>query len=84
MVEGLNSVINSAEFTNELLNKFVVKTASSFGISGFVFDIREDENITLKADITDHFVEDNSTIQDHISLKPIKISLRGFVGDLRH
>ena len=82
MIEGINSVIDSAKFTKNLLDKFIVKTSSSIGISGFVFDILQDENISLTAEITDHFVEDNSVIQDHISLKPIRVSLRGFVGEL--
>jgi hypothetical protein len=52
------------------------------GIEGFLFDIPLTENATFAAQITDHFAEDNSTIQDHIALEPIRITLTGKVGEL--
>lgn len=64
------------------LNKYIVSPASVFGIAGFVFDVQGDTTATLSADITDHYVEDNSTIQDHMAVKPIKVTLRGYVGEL--
>ena len=53
-------------------------------ISGavYLFDTRDEEEATLESDITDHWVEDNTARQDHIGLKPITISLSGYVGEL--
>lgn len=53
------------------------------GIAGFVFDIVTEDGAELTADITDHYVEDNSAIQDHIALKPEIVTVRGLVGELR-
>jgi len=65
-------------------NKYIVTPVNAFGLGGFVFDI-EGENITeINTDITDHFVEDNSAIQDHIGVRPVEITLRSYVGELVH
>jgi hypothetical protein len=52
------------------------------GIGGWMFDIPMGESIDLDADITDHYVENGSFITDHIVLKPIIITLRGYKGEL--
>jgi hypothetical protein len=49
---------------------------------GFLFDIPESESLQLKAQITEHYVEDNSAMQDHISIAPISITLTGKIGEL--
>lgn len=48
----------------------------------YVFDTRGEESASLESDITDNWVEDNTTMQDHIGLKPMTITLRGYVGEL--
>ena len=78
----LDTVLNQADITSNLVNKFVVSPVVNLGIAGFEFDIFEEHKIESQAEITDHFVEDNSTIQDHIAIKPDKITLRGFVGEV--
>lgn len=52
------------------------------GIDGFVFDIDGDYETTLTSDITDHYVEDNTAIQDHIALRPVYLYLKGYIGEL--
>jgi len=54
------------------------------GIAGFVFDIPISEQLQLNSQITDHWLEDNSAIQDHIALEPVRITLTGEVGELIH
>jgi len=53
------------------------------GIAGYVFDIVGEESMELNSDITDHYVEDNTSIQDQISLKPEKFTVRGMVAELK-
>ena len=48
----------------------------------YIFDTRSDESVDLQSDITDNWVEDNTTRQDHIALKPIQFTLSGYVGEL--
>ena len=52
------------------------------GIGGLIFDLPETESLQLKAQITEHFVEDNSAMQDHIAISPRSITLTGKVAEL--
>lgn len=52
------------------------------GIAGLIFDLPETESLQLKAQITEHFVEDNSAMQDHIAISPRSITLTGKVAEL--
>lgn len=46
------------------------------------FNYEGENTVSLESDITDHFVEDNTAIQDQISLKPEVITVHGFVGEV--
>lgn len=48
----------------------------------FVFNYEGEQTSTLTSDITDHFIEDNTAIQDQIALKPEEITTHGFIGEL--
>ena len=60
----------------------LIKNQGIKGIQGFVFDIPLENAVTLHASITDHYVEENYAIQDHISLEPLRIRASGRVGEL--
>lgn len=47
-----------------------------------LFNYEGEQNVTLTSDITDHFIEDNTAVQDQIALKPIIITVQGYVGEL--
>ena len=46
-----------------------------------LFSIIESNQIEATASITDHYVEDNSARQDHMSLAPLKYTLSGLVAE---
>lgn len=50
--------------------------------STFLFHYEEEQKVRLESDITDHFVEDNTSLQDQIALKPVTVSTNGFIGEL--
>jgi len=50
----------------------------------FLFDYEGENTITLTSEITDHYVEDNYAISDHIALAPEIITTQGFVGELNN
>jgi hypothetical protein len=52
------------------------------GMGGFLFDISLDDSVDLVSEITDHFVEQNSAIQDNIALRPETITVSGLVAEL--
>lgn len=51
------------------------------GIAGFKFHIVQQEQIKLHNDVTDHYVDTNRPVQDHIAPKPVTITLRGLQGE---
>lgn len=82
-------IINASSETSlkslisNVINQFVVRPLKgSTGISGFIFDVLGDEEIELSSEITDHYVEENYAVQDHIALRPRRFTVRGYVGEL--
>lgn len=51
-------------------------------ISSFAFDYEGDDEVMLGNEITDHWVEDNNAVQDHIGVKPVMITLKGRISEL--
>lgn len=49
---------------------------------GFLFHYEGENKVTVKSDITDHYIEDNTAIQDQCALHPEIISVTGFIGEL--
>jgi hypothetical protein len=47
-----------------------------------IFNYEGEQKVSLTADITDHYIEDNTAIQDQIAIKPTIITTHGFVGEL--
>lgn len=47
-----------------------------------LFHYEGENTATLESDITDHFIEDNTAIQDQWSLKPELVTVHGFIGEL--
>lgn len=75
-------MVSNVQILLDSVNQYVVRPVNAFGLGGFVFDIEGETKVDLSTEITDHFLEDNSTIQDHIAIKPKKITLKSFVGEL--
>ena len=79
--------INKKELAQSMLKKTVdagnavVNILGATGIAGFKFHVPESETVKFESDITDHYTDTNSAIQDHIALKPVTITSTGLVGD---
>lgn len=50
--------------------------------SSFVFHYEGEQKVHVESDITDHYIEDNTALQDQIALKPVTITTQGFIGEL--
>lgn len=48
----------------------------------FLFNYYGENTVLIESDITDHFVEDNTALQDQIALRPELITGQGFIGEL--
>lgn len=92
MVTQINvgQIDNSAAAENGLsfaqiqdsFSKFIVTPLNAFGLGGFLFDVEGETASDLSSEITDHYLEDNVAVQDHIALKPQTVTLSGYVGEL--
>lgn len=56
--------------------------AGGRGINGWVFDIPTGESLTSKVNISKHYTENGSVINDHAVNEPDEITLTGLVGEL--
>ena len=82
---GLLSDLNigsSLSNITSIVNQYVVSPLAAFGVAGFVFNALGESQATLSADITDHYAEDNKAIQDQIAIRPKRVTLKGYVGEL--
>lgn len=77
-----NSVQNGRGYIDSLVNNYIIKPRHARGINGFIFDYEGETNLQLQAEITDHYSENNVAIQDHIAIRPVRITLRGYQGEL--
>jgi hypothetical protein len=80
--DSIATLRNTTSFVNKIKQSAVVKPDNFKGFGGFVFDIVDSDGIRLESDITDHYIEDNTAINDHIALKPEIITVIGFSGEL--
>lgn len=84
-ISGASSAINIGGSALSLVgmgSALITGSNLKRGIEGFLFDIPLTDNVTYSAQITDHYTEDNNTIQDHIALDPVRITLTGKVAEL--
>jgi hypothetical protein len=65
-------------------NSLLLPPSGAEGISGFIFDVPGEDSIVLNSDITDHYAENNSFVNDHVVLRPIEITLSGYMGPLSY
>lgn len=47
-----------------------------------LFHYEGEQTASLESDITDHYIEDNTAIQDQIALRPETVTTHGFIGEL--
>lgn len=79
---GNDAAQNGRGYIDTLVNNYIIKPRHSRGINGFVFDYEGESSLNMQAEITDHFAENNIAVQDHIAIRPTKITLRGYQGEL--
>lgn len=85
---GIQGVLGSITAGTAIANAFLVFLQKvNYDVKGddnvgFLFNYRGEDTVELKSDITDHYSEGNSALQDHIALAPEKITLRGYIGEL--
>jgi len=82
ITDNITDGISNFTQVKDAFNKYLVTPLNNFGLGGFVFDVEGDTVVNLSADITDHYTEGNFSVQDHIAIRPKKITLKNYVGEL--
>lgn len=72
---GSTSAIASSLGLNNILN---------LAPKSLLFHYEGEQTASLESDITDHFIEDNTAIQDQIALRPVIVTTHGFIGELNN
>lgn len=49
-----------------------------------IFNLEGENSVELQSEITDHFVQSNISVEDHIALKSEIVTVHGFVGELNN
>ena len=52
------------------------------GVAGYLIDVVDEDSVDLTSDITDHYLEDNTAVQDQIALHPETVTVRGTVVEI--
>jgi hypothetical protein len=92
-VPDLSSIANATTAIQSLNNLVLVSPQATIGYQpqpngnaaaqpALLFHYEGENSVDCKSDITDHFVEDNTSIADQIALRPESIRVQGFIGDL--
>lgn len=76
------NMVTSARSVADGIANFILKPANAKGLTGFIFDYEGETVVHHQSEITDHYTEQNTFINDHAAQKPARITLRGFVGEL--
>ncbi|RPJ58267.1 MAG: hypothetical protein EHM12_08260 [Dehalococcoidia bacterium] len=79
--QSANAVSDAAGFLNNTVGSLIYPPSVE-GIQGWLFDVKKTEQLDIDADITDHYMEYNSFVNDHIVRKPRVIQLSGYIGEL--
>lgn len=75
---------NGANFLTSVVNQAIISPLGdpyTIGISGLIFDIVGDVGVKASSNITDNFVEQNYSIQDHWAQKPLIVTMRGYAAE---
>lgn len=78
----LTMITSGRGYLDTLANKYILKPANAKGLAGFLFDYEGETQINVQSEITDHYSEQNTFVNDQAAQKPQRITMRGFVGEL--
>lgn len=80
-----NNQATVPSFVDNVTSQFIVTPTGNptiIGVSGYIFSILGNEDMSLDAEITDAFTEVNISYQDQIAVRPEQFTLSGYVGEL--
>lgn len=82
LAPNVNSKDVAEDYSKFFSSRVVVAPNGVKQIGSFAFDYKGGEEVNLRSEATDHWLENNTVTQNSISVKPVEIKLRGFVSEL--
>ena len=87
VIPNIVGLFNSGSNPQNTIGYQPQSSSSSLGVTvssqpALLFHYEGEQTVALESDITDHYIEDNSAIQDQIALKPEIVTTHGFIGEL--
>lgn len=98
MAVNLSAISSAQTTALALANLILVSPQSNYGVQPqqkvlpdgsttqldppILFNYEGENSVMLESDVTDHFVEDNTAIQDQVALRPELITTHGYIGEL--
>lgn len=81
--KNINNLLNSADLLSSVIDTAALITPQEdVGFNGWLFHIPQDETLEFYSEVTDHYVEDNTAVQDHVALRPVEFTVTGLIGEL--
>jgi hypothetical protein len=77
----MTNSLNYAPTQNTSKNNAIILALGANLTLEMFFHIIQSEQITLSTDITDHIVEDHTSVQDHITIKPRTFTMKGLISE---
>lgn len=68
-------------FRDSIADKFLVAHETLGQVNGFIFSVQLETTVQKTAETTDYYVEDLAAVQDHIAVRPLQVTLSGYVGE---
>lgn len=85
-LSAVNPNVNAPDFVQNfadaISNCSIIIPEGVAQIGSFAFDYRENEEEDLESEIPDHWLEDNTAAHDHIAVKPVRVTLSGYICEL--
>jgi hypothetical protein len=83
-----NAIQGSSSLADVILlspdDKIGILPMDSVGQGGYFFHLPTEETVTFTSDVTDHYIEDNTSMQDHVAMKPRIVTTGGYIGELNN
>ena len=83
------SLLSLLQSQAQALGGILVSPSDNKGITAqittpdvFLFDYEGENVVEINSEVTDHYIESNTAIQDQIAIKPVRVITQGFVGEL--
>lgn len=81
LLGGVPSIVNLIVAIPQL-SGYSAQTKNGGLEAPMLFHFEGEQTFSFQSEITDYSAQDNTSIQDHISLAPVEVTTKGFIGEL--